>query len=54
MKLETNAEYDKWQEIVRLATRLQNIDRTGSPDITNLLDDGEWLAQLIVTFDETK
>lgn len=43
-----------WKEIVTVAMRLQYADRTGDPDITSLLDDGEHLAQLVVTYEDCK
>ena len=45
-----------WQEIVALATRLQFHPRPNDDEnvVTELLDDGEHLAQLVVSFNELK
>jgi len=40
-----------WKAIVAMATQLQNHERPNDADLTELLDDAERLAQLIVTFD---
>jgi hypothetical protein len=41
-----------WVDILALARRLQNVDRSGNVDVGKLLDDGERLAQQIMTLQE--